>query len=61
MAEGSLIKLCVIRFTADGELDVMYVDPTIVSFYVSPDDAWVYAALLGKDGEYVIGRAKVPE
>lgn len=33
MAEGSLIKLCVIRFTADGELDVMYeVDPTIVSF-----------------------------
>lgn len=54
--------LYVIRFTADGELDVMYeVDPTIVSFYVSPDDAWVYAALLGKDGEYVIGRAKVPE
>ena len=55
-------RLYVIRFTADGELDVMYeVDPTIVSFYVSPDDAWMYAALLGKDGEYVIGRAKVPE
>ena len=50
----------VIRFTANGVLDCVYkVNPTVRNICVSYDDSAVYVLMIGKDGEYAIGKSEL--
>ena len=46
------------RFDTAGQLNCVYkVAPTISNICVSNDDTAIYALLIGKDGEHVVGKS----
>lgn len=48
----------IMRFDTAGQLNCVYkVAPTISNICVSNDDTAIYALLIGKDGEYVVGKS----